>query len=252
MPVSIFVEGLEEIRASQHLDNHMPANYTDLSELDARCRELVDQGRLFIVDSPEIRKAMLAMKFQQMPRSEFRELGNSVYASLIDRAVTVGNLRATQYADGTWDKQNCKAGISVRAGLAFMQSVQQHPLLKDIEIGFLTQTRNEEDPDDISNDPEKLGRFDELIAMLTDPMLAKGGSMLDFINRVKALGAKSVISVTAFSAPQGIVRIADNTDAIMVTTPLEAGLNESAYIIGGLELTEKLGDSGDRSFGELG
>lgn len=249
--MSIFVEGLEEIRASQRLDHHIPPNYANLGELDARCQELVDQGRLIVVDSPEIRKAMLAMKFQQMPRSEFRELGNSVYSSLIDRAVAVGNLRATQYADGTWDKQNCKAGISIRAGLAFMQSVQQHPLLKDIEIGFLTQTRNEEDPDDISNVPEKLGRFDELIAMLTDPMLAKGGSMHEFIKRVKGLGATSVITVTAFSAPQGIVKIADNTDAIMVTTPLEAGLNEHAYIIGGLELTEKLGDSGDRSFGNV-
>lgn len=251
MRVSIFVEGLDEIRASQQLDYHMPDNYSSIEELDERCQQLVEEGRLFIVDTPEVRKAMVAMKFQQMPRSEFRDLGNSVFTELVNQAVNVGKLRAIQYADGSWDNHNSKAGISVRAGLSFMQSVEQHPMLRDIEIGFLTQTRDEENPDNITNVPEKLGRFDNLTALLTDPMLAKGGSMFDFINRVKGLGATSVITVTAFSAPQGIVRIADNSDAIIITTPLEAGLNEHAYIVGGVGLTEMLGDAGDRRFGKL-
>ena len=251
MRVSIFVEGLDEIRASQRLDYHIPNGYKSLEDLDIRCQELVEEGRLFIVDSPEIRKAMLTMKFQEMPRSEFRDLGNFVFSKLVDKAVVVGGLRAIQYADGSWDNHNCKAGISVRAGLSFMQSIEQHPMLKDIEIGFLTQTRDEENPDNISNNPEKLGRFDNLIALLTDPMFAKGGSMLDFVNRVKELGATSVITVTAFSAPQGIVRVADNTDAILVTTPLEGGLNKPAYIVGGLKQTAMLGDAGDRRFGKL-
>jgi len=249
--VSIFVEGLDEIRASQPLDNQMPDGYSSLEQLDVRCLELVDEGRLFIVDNPLVRKAMASMKLQQMSRSEFRELANIIFADLIEQAVIVGDLEAIQHADGSWDKHNCKVGISIRAGLSFMQSIEQHPMLRDVEIGFLTQTRDEEDPDNINSAPEKLGRYDDVIALLADPMLAKGGSMLDFINRVKNLGAKSIITVTAFSAPQGIVRIADNSDSIVISTPLEAGLNERAYIVGGVKDTAMLGDAGDRRFGKL-
>jgi len=80
--------------------------------------------------------------------------------------------------------------------------------------------------------------------ILTDPMLATGGSASDAITMMKKRGAASIRLMCLVAAPEGVAKVqADHPDVDIYTAALDDHLNEHAYIVPGL------GDAGDRLFG---
>jgi len=80
--------------------------------------------------------------------------------------------------------------------------------------------------------------------ILTDPMLATGGSASDAITMMKKRGAASIRLMCLVAAPEGVAKVqADHPDVDIYTAALDDHLNEHAYIVPGL------GDAGDRIFG---
>ena len=80
--------------------------------------------------------------------------------------------------------------------------------------------------------------------MLTDPMLATGGSAVDAVRMIKQHGGKNIKCMFVIAAPEGLERLhREHPDVQIYVGHLDRELNENAYICPGL------GDAGDRIFG---
>ncbi|GJC30829.1 hypothetical protein KAM398_09620 [Acinetobacter sp. KAM398] len=84
------------------------------------------------------------------------------------------------------------------------------------------------------------------IAMIIDPMLATGSSLVAAIDLLKASGCKDIRVMVLVAAPEGIQRVeAAHPDVVIFTASVDEGLNQDGYIVPGL------GDAGDKIFGSV-
>ena len=80
--------------------------------------------------------------------------------------------------------------------------------------------------------------------VVTDPMLATGGSAVEAIDFIKARGGKNIKFMAIIAAPEGLKRLHEaHPDVQIYVGHVDRCLNENAYICPGL------GDAGDRIFG---
>ena len=80
--------------------------------------------------------------------------------------------------------------------------------------------------------------------IVTDPMLATGGSASAAISLLKEKGAKDIQLMCLVAAPEGVEVVnRDYPDVRIYVAALDEKLNEHGYILPGL------GDAGDRIFG---
>lgn len=80
--------------------------------------------------------------------------------------------------------------------------------------------------------------------IVTDPMLATGGSASAAITLMKEKGAKNIKLMCLVAAPEGVETInRDHPDVEIFVAALDEKLNDHGYILPGL------GDAGDRIFG---
>lgn len=86
--------------------------------------------------------------------------------------------------------------------------------------------------------------IEEREVIVTDPMLATGGSATDAITLLKKRGARSIRLMSLIAAPQGIEAVKKaHPDVDIYVASVDEKLNENGYIVPGL------GDAGDRLFG---
>ena len=92
---------------------------------------------------------------------------------------------------------------------------------------------------------EKLAHgLEERLALVIDPMLATGGSMVATIDMLKKAGCSQIRALVLVAAPEGIERVrAAHPDVDIYTASVDQGLNDDGYIVPGL------GDAGDKIFG---
>ena len=86
--------------------------------------------------------------------------------------------------------------------------------------------------------------IEERLIVVTDPMLATGGSAIAAIDFIKQHGGKNIKFMSVIAAPEGVKRLHEaHPDVQIYIGHVDEGLNEAAYICPGL------GDAGDRIFG---
>ena len=86
--------------------------------------------------------------------------------------------------------------------------------------------------------------IEERDVIVVDPMLATGNSAIAAVEKVKALGPKSVKFLCLLTCPEGIAAMQKaHPDVPIYTAAIDRQLNEHGYILPGL------GDAGDRIFG---
>jgi uracil phosphoribosyltransferase len=82
------------------------------------------------------------------------------------------------------------------------------------------------------------------LVIVTDPMLATGGSACDAITRLKNDGYTNIRLMCLVASPKGVEAVTtQHPDVDIFLASLDEGLNERNYILPGL------GDAGDRIFG---
>jgi uracil phosphoribosyltransferase len=82
------------------------------------------------------------------------------------------------------------------------------------------------------------------MVIVTDPMLATGGSACDALSMLKERGCSNIRLMCLVGAPEGIERVRmAHPDVDIYLAAVDDHLNENAYIVPGL------GDAGDRIFG---
>ena len=130
----------------------------------------------------------------------------------------------------------------LRAGLGMVDGILQ--LVPASKVGHIGLYRNEETHTPVEYYCKLPSPIEERIIVVTDPMLATGGSAIDAISQIKKHGGKKIKFMCIIAAPEGLKALEEaHPDVQIYVGHLDRQLNSDAYICPGL------GDAGDRIFG---
>ena len=130
----------------------------------------------------------------------------------------------------------------LRAGLGMLDGVLD--LIPTAKISVVGLQRDEETLQPVSYFEKFVDDMDKRPALIIDPMLATGGSMVATIDLLKKKGCKNIKALVLVAAPEGVKVVNEaHPDVTIYTAALDSHLNENGYIIPGL------GDAGDKIFG---
>ena len=130
----------------------------------------------------------------------------------------------------------------LRAGLGMVNGVLS--LVPSPKIGHIGLYRDEETHEPHEYFCKLPNPIEQRTIVVTDPMLATGGSAVAAIDFIKQHGGKHINFMSIIAAPQGIERLLKaHPDIQLYVGHVDRELNENAYICPGL------GDAGDRIFG---
>ena len=129
----------------------------------------------------------------------------------------------------------------LRAGLGMVDGLMK--LMPSARIGHIGMYRDEQTCQPVFY-YYKMPAGKERLVLLTDPMLATGGSACDAITRLKDDGFTQIRLICLVASPQGVEAVQKmHPDVDIYLASLDEGLNDRNYILPGL------GDAGDRIFG---
>ncbi|HBV42177.1 uracil phosphoribosyltransferase [Taurinivorans muris] len=130
----------------------------------------------------------------------------------------------------------------LRAGLGLMEGALD--MVPGCKISVVGLYRDEETLEPVEYYVKLAKDISSRVAIILDPMLATGGSLIAAIELLKRNKVKKIYSLNLVCAPEGVQRVLEKfPDVEIYTAALDAGLNEQGYILPGL------GDAGDRLFG---
>ena len=129
----------------------------------------------------------------------------------------------------------------LRAGLGMVEGLMR--LMPSARVGHIGLYRDEETCQPVFY-YYKMPEHKDRLVLLTDPMLATGGSACDAIARLKADGYTHIRLLCLVASPQGVKVVQErHPDVDIYVASIDEGMNDKNYILPGL------GDAGDRIFG---
>ncbi|MFD2642408.1 uracil phosphoribosyltransferase [Pseudomonas japonica] len=198
---------------------------------------------------PLIRHKLGLMRRADISTKNFRELAQEVGALLTYEATQ--DLPLENYEiDGWCGKVQVEkiAGKKItvvpilRAGIGMLDGVLS--LIPGAKVSAVGVARNEETLEAHTYLEKLAPEIDQRLALIIDPMLATGGSMVATIDLLKRAGCKDIRAMVLVAAPEGIAVVEKaHPDVKLYTASIDERLNEHGYIIPGL------GDAGDKIFG---
>ncbi|WP_148253838.1 uracil phosphoribosyltransferase [Aidingimonas lacisalsi] len=130
----------------------------------------------------------------------------------------------------------------LRAGLGMLEGVTD--LIPSARVSVVGLYRNEETLEPVPYFEKFTNDLHERLAIVIDPMLATGGSMVATLDMLKARGCPLMKVIVLVAAPEGLRRVQDAyPDIEIYTAAIDDRLDENGYIVPGL------GDAGDKIFG---
>ena len=130
----------------------------------------------------------------------------------------------------------------LRAGLGMVNGVLS--LVPSAKIGHIGLYRDEETHEPHEYFCKLPNPIEQRTIVVTDPMLATGGSAVPAVDFIKQHGGKHIKFMCIIAAPEGVKKLHEaHPDVQIYVGHLDRELNENAYICPGL------GDAGDRIFG---
>ena len=130
----------------------------------------------------------------------------------------------------------------LRAGLGMVNGVLS--LVPSAKIGHIGLYRDEETHEPHEYFCKLPNPIEQRTIVVTDPMLATGGSAVAAIDFIKQHGGKHIKFMCIIAAPEGVKKLHEaHPDVQIYVGHLDRELNENVYICPGL------GDAGDRIFG---
>ncbi len=130
----------------------------------------------------------------------------------------------------------------LRAGLGMVPGLLT--LVPSAKVGHIGMYRDEETHEPVEYFCKLPRPIEQRTIVVTDPMLATGGSAVDAITMIKQHGGVKIKFMCIIAAPEGLKRLHEaHPDVQIYVGHLDRELNSAAYICPGL------GDAGDRIFG---
>ena len=203
---------------------------------------------LHIIDHPLVQHKLSIMRDKETSTMKFRALLEEIamfmgYEITRDLPLTYEDIETplmSMKAPKIAGKKVVVVPI-LRAGLGMVDGLVK--LMPSARIGHIGMYRDEETCKPVFY-YYKMPTGKERLVLLTDPMLATGGSACDAITRLKADGYTQIRLVCLVASPLGVQAVQkQHPDVDIYLASLDEGLNEKNYILPGL------GDAGDRIFG---
>lgn len=203
---------------------------------------------LHIIDHPLVQHKLSIMRRKDTSTTEFRILLREI-AMFMGYEVTRDFPVEYEEIETPLMKMNAPkiAGKKVviapilRAGLGMVDGLLS--LIPAARVGHIGMYRDEETCQPVFYYYKMPAEKDRLV-IVTDPMLATGGSAIDAIRRLKEDGYTSIRLMCLVASPQGVKAVSEAyPDVEIFLAALDEGLNDKNYILPGL------GDAGDRIFG---
>jgi len=201
------------------------------------------------VKHPLVKHKLGLLRDKDISTKRFRELASEV-GSLLTYEATA-NLETETIAIEGWCGQVNIEQIKgkkitvvpiLRAGLGMMDGVLEN--IPSARISVVGVYRDEKTLEPISYFQKLASNINERMALVVDPMLATGGSMIATIDLLKQAGCQVIKILVLVAAPEGIKALeAAHPDVELYTASIDDHLDEHGYIVPGL------GDAGDKIFG---
>ena len=202
-----------------------------------------------VVDHPLVRHKLGLLRQESTGTGAFRSIANELARLLSYEAtkhfptekITVQGWAGPVEVDTITGKTVTVVPI-LRAGLGLMDGVLD--MVPGAKISVVGLYRNEESLEPVEYYVKLASDLEKRFAIILDPMLATGGSLIAAIDLLKKHGCRQMCSINLVCAPEGITKLQQaHPDVDVYTAAVDSHLNENGYIIPGL------GDAGDRIFG---
>ena len=203
---------------------------------------------LHIIDHPLVLHKLSIMRNKETSTTKFRDLLQEI-SMLMGYEITRDLPLEYEEIETPLQKMNAPkiAGKKVviapilRAGLGMVDGLLR--LMPSARVGHIGLYRDETTCQPVFY-YYKMPTCKERQVIVTDPMLATGGSACDAIRRLKNDGYESIKLMCLVASPQGVKVVTEqHPDVDIYLASLDEGLNDKNYILPGL------GDAGDRIFG---
>lgn len=201
------------------------------------------------VRHPLVQHKLGLMRRNDISSKEFRELASEV-AMLVTYEATADLETEEVEVDGwagvvrTRRIKGAKVTLVpiLRAGMGMLPGVLQ--LIPAAKVGVVGLQRDERSLQPVGYYEKLTGRMDERTALILDPMLATGGTLIATVDMLKAAGCRRIKGLFLVAAPEGLHALqASHPDVEVYTASIDERLNDVGYILPGL------GDAGDKIFG---
>ena len=201
------------------------------------------------VSHPLVRHKVGLLREHEISTKKFRELTNELGRLLAYEATADFPLETTTiecWSGPTAIEQIAGKKVTVvpilRAGLGMLDGVLD--MMPSAKVSVVGIARDEATLQPVPYFEKFVGQLDARMALIIDPMLATGGSMVATVDMLKRKGCTHVRALVLVAAPEGIALMNDrHPDVDIYTASIDSHLNEHGYIIPGL------GDAGDKIFG---
>ena len=202
------------------------------------------------IQHPLIAHKIALLRQYGISTKQFRELANEV-ASLLTYEATRDLPQENREING-WQGEPINTQMLsgkklsivpiLRAGLGMLDGVLT--LVPNAKVSIVGLYRNEETLEPVAYFDKVIADIDQRTALIIDPMLATGGTLLATIDLLKQKGCKKIIGLFLVASPEGLKRVTElHPDVDLFIAAIDEGLNENGYILPGL------GDAGDKVFG---
>ncbi|WP_222563940.1 uracil phosphoribosyltransferase [Novilysobacter antarcticus] len=203
----------------------------------------------------EVRHPLVQHKLGLMRRADnstksFRELSSEVAtlltyeatADLETEAVEIDGWAGTSLTVRRIKGRKITLVPILRAGIGMLPGVLE--LIPAAKVSVVGMARDEETLGAVAYYEKLVGNMHDRTALILDPMLATGGTLIATVDMLKAAGATRIKGLFLVAAPEGLrAAEAAHPDLEIYTASIDDRLNQRGYILPGL------GDAGDKIFG---
>ena len=204
---------------------------------------------VYEVKHPLVRHKLGILREKDISTKDFRELASEVGMLLAYEATR--NLPAEKVWIESWagpvevERIKGKKFTIVpilRAGIGMMEGVLR--AVPTARISVVGIYRDESTMQPVTYFKKLVQDIDQRKAVILDPMLATGGTLIATIDMLKEAGCKDIIGIFLVAAPEGIAKLQEkHPDVDIYVAAVDHCLDKNSYILPGL------GDAGDKIFG---
>ncbi|MBO7077537.1 MAG: uracil phosphoribosyltransferase [Bacteroidales bacterium] len=206
-------------------------------------------SKVHVIDHPMVQHKLTIMRDKETGPKDFRQLLNEISLLMgyeITREIPLEEIEIETPIRKTTAKRVSGRKMAIipilRAGLGMVDGLLNLvPVAKVGHIGLYRSEKTHEPVVYYCKLPEDIN---DRFVIVTDPMLATGGSSCDALQMLKDRGCTNIKLMCLVAAPEGIKKVQEaHPDVDIYVAAIDERLNENAYIVPGL------GDAGDRIFG---
>ncbi len=206
-------------------------------------------SKVHVIDHPMVQHKLSIMRDKETGPKDFRQLLQEISLLMgyeITREIPLEEIQIETPICKMTAKRVLGRKMAIipilRAGLGMVDGLLN--LVPVAKVGHIGLYRNEKTHEPVVYYCKLPEDIDDRFVIVTDPMLATGGSSCDALQMLKDRGCKNVKLMCLVAAPEGIERVQKaHPDVDIYVAAIDERLNENAYIVPGL------GDAGDRIFG---